>query len=595
VILSLVAAGSVLVALFGTAAEPSPSVRRIVAFGDSTTAPRKVAGKALKVYADVLGAEALPRSAKLINAGVPSNTTRDARARFSRDVLDQKPDTVIIQFGINDATVDVWQQPPVSQPRVALQEYSTNLTCFVAELRRQGARAILMTPNPMRWTEKLRSLYGKPPYSPGDPDGFNVLLRTYAQAMREVARQTGVALVDVYATFQAYGAEPNHSLDDLLLDGMHPNDKGHRLIADLLRPQLEPMPPGLPPAAPLKRAESGLDLDARLTEIPGGRMGPFVRLKDGRLLTLEGTNCLTSGDDGRTWQSQAVFAEPAKFRISDERAIIRTRKGVLIAAFMNLAERRWTWDDQLGNAPGAVLPTCVMRSTNEGATWEVPRKLHDDWTGAIREILETRSGRVVFTSMKMRHNPGRHTVLTYSTDDQGVIWRPSNVIDLGGAGNHDGVTEATIVELKDGRLLMLLRTNWGRFWLAESTDGGLAWHPLGPSDIPASSSPSLLRRLQSGRIVLVWNRPFPEGQATYPMSGGDRRWSATPASAYRGELSIAFSNDDCRTWSPPVVIARNRAARARLAYPYLFEASPGELWLTTMQGEVRLKLREADF
>ena len=44
-----------------------------------------------------------------------------------------------------------------------------------------------------------------------------------------------------------------------------------------------------------------------------------------------------------------------------------------------------------------------------------------------------------------------------------------------------------------------------------------------------------------------------------------------------------------------MVIARNRAARARLAYPYLFEASPGELWLTTMQGEVRLKLREADF
>jgi len=42
-----------------------------------------------------------------------------------------------------------------------------------------------------------------------------------------------------------------------------------------------------------------------------------------------------------------------------------------------------------------------------------------------------------------------------------------------------------------------------------------------------------------------------------------------------------------------VVIARKPGAS--LAYPYLFEASPGELWITTMQGGVRLKLREADF
>lgn len=348
-------------------------------------------------------------------------------------------------------------------------------------------------------------------------------------------------------------------------------------------------------AARFKSTSSGIEIDVRSTEIPNGRMGPFVRLKDGRLLTLEATNCLTSADEGRTWQSQPVFAERAKFQISDERAIIRTSKGVIIAAFMNNAEKHWTWSDKLGDAPGAVLPTCVVRSTNDGATWAAPQKLHDDWTGAIREILETRSGRMIFTSMKMPHNPGRHTVLTYCSDDQGVTWQASNVIDLGGAGNHDGVTEATIVELKDGRLLMLMRTNWGRLWLADSTDGGLAWHPLGPSDIPASSSPALLRRLQSGRIILVWNRPFPEGQTTFPLSGGDRRWSAVPASVHRGELSIAFSEDECKTWSPPVVIARKLGGRSRLAYPYLFEASPGELWLTTMQGELGVKLREADF
>jgi len=261
---------------------------------------------------------------------------------------------------------------------------------------------------------------------------------------------------------------------------------------------------------------------------------------------------------------------------------------------MNNAKEHWTWDDKLGDAPGAVLPTYAMRSTDDGRTWEVPQKLHNDWTGAVRDILETKEGRVVFTSMKMRNHPGRHTVLTYCSDDQGVTWKPSNVIDLGGAGDHDGVTEATILELKDGKLLMLMRSNWMCFWRAESQDGGLTWHPLGPSNIPASSSPGMLHRLKSGRIALVWNRLFPEGKDTFPLTGGDRLRSATPANWHRGELSIAFSNDECRTWSQPIVIAR-RPGTWLVAYPYLFEAFPGELWITTMQGGLRAKLHESDF
>ena len=147
--------------------------------------------------------------------------------------------------------------------------------------------------------------------------------------------------------------------------------------------------------------------------------------------------------------------------------------------------------------------------------------------------------------------------------------------------------------LEDGRLLMLMRSNWMRFWQAESGDGGLSWHPLGPSAIPASSAPGTLHRLRSGRIVLVWNRPFPEGEDTFPLTGGDRRWSATPVSNHRGELSIAFSEDEGKTWSEPVVIARKPTAW--LSYPFVFEAVPGELWITTMQGGVRLKLREEDY
>jgi len=590
----------VAVCVLATTGQAAETLRttRIVTFGDSTTAPRLVDGKQLLVYADILAADPKlrERGVKVINAAVPGDTTQDARARFDRDVLRQQPSVVIIQFGINDSACDVWKAPPVTEPRVSLEDYAANLNFFVAEFRKHGAQVILMTPNPLSWTDKLRSMYGKPPYAPNNPDGFNVLLKRYAQAVREVTKKTDVPLIDVYAAFEAYGAETNHSVDDLLLDGMHPNEKGQRLVAGLLRQQLALMQLELPspmPVARMKPAASGMEIDTRATELPGLKMGPFVRLGDGHLLTVEGTNCLISADEGKSWEAHSMFQDPSKFEIRPERAIIRTSQGVVILAFMNDRERHWTWNDKLTDAPGAVLPTYAMRSTDDGRTWEAPLKLHSDWSGCVRNIVETQTGRVVFSAMKMRHHPGRHTVLTYCSDDQGKTWKASNVIDLGGAGHHGGVTEATIIELKDGRLLMLIRTNWMCFWRAESADGGLTWHPLGPSDIPASSAPGLLQRLASGRVILAWNRPFPEGKDTYPLRGGDRRWSATPVSNHRGELSIAFSDDECKTWSQPVVIARKPGAS--LAYPYLFEASPGELWLTTMQGGVRLKLREEEF
>ncbi len=138
-----------------------------------------------------------------------------------------------------------------------------------------------------------------------------------------------------------------------------------------------------------------------------------------------------------------------------------------------------------------------------------------------------------------------------------------------------------------------MRTNWDRFWEAFSDDGGRSWRLIRPSTIDASSAPGLLKRLDSGRLVLVWNRLYPEGQTSYPRIGGDGGWSEVPTCNHRDELSIAFSSDDGKTWSKPVVFARQPGAW--LAYPFVLEYRPGELWITTMQGGIRVKLNEGDF
>jgi lysophospholipase L1-like esterase len=219
-------------------AAPSEPARPIVlvAFGDSTTALRKN----LEVYPTLLEKE-LPSKgiqAKVFNAGVGGNSTNDARLRFQKDVLDHNPDVVILQFGINDSAVDVWKQPPADQPRVPLKQYEINLRYFITVLKKRRVSVFVMTPNPLRWTPRLKELYSKAPYEPENPNGMNHLLKVYAESTRKVARTEKVMLVDVAKSFEDYAHSGRQSLDDLLLDGMHPNQQGHRMIAGLLGPRI---------------------------------------------------------------------------------------------------------------------------------------------------------------------------------------------------------------------------------------------------------------------------------------------------------------------------------------------------------------------
>lgn len=218
--------------------EPTKSDQpTIVTFGDSTTATRGP----LVVYSMILAQE-LPAAGipvKVVNSGIGGNTTQQAVARFEKDVLQHNPDLVVIQYGINDSAVDVWRDPPATQSRVALEQYDANLRKMIRQLKEKQVAVILMTPNSLRWIPRMQKLYGKPPYDPADPQGFNVLLKSYAAAVRKIAKEEHVPLVDVYAAFEKYDKQPNQAADDLLLDGMHPNTKGQRMVADLLLPQIK--------------------------------------------------------------------------------------------------------------------------------------------------------------------------------------------------------------------------------------------------------------------------------------------------------------------------------------------------------------------
>lgn len=338
---------------------------------------------------------------------------------------------------------------------------------------------------------------------------------------------------------------------------------------------------------------TGVWFEPRVKDVPTLKAAPYVLLKDGSVLTVEKSNAFITRDEGVTWSAPIpLFPDGPALEVSNERALFRTRDGTILLAFMNLADRYWKWDDTRNDVIGEPkLYVWVTRSLDEGRTWQDAQIIQRGYSGAVRQMIQTKSGRIVVATQNFMANPPHHATVTYSSDDEGLHWRSSNVIDLGGRGHHDGAIEPTLVELRDGRIWMLLRTPWDRFWNAYSDDGGLYWRNLQPSKIEASSSPGYLTRLASGRLLLAWNRLYPEGQTDYPRRGAP--FSEQPGSFHRDDLSLAFSSDDGETWSKPVVVARK--SKAWLSYPWIFERNPGELWLTTMQGELRVKLKEADF
>ncbi|MDD4870294.1 MAG: exo-alpha-sialidase [Kiritimatiellae bacterium] len=317
--------------------------------------------------------------------------------------------------------------------------------------------------------------------------------------------------------------------------------------------------------------------------LPFKHQGPFITTADGGVLCVNAQNAMHSTDEGKNWTSTPVFRDAKKFNISNERALLRTRDGVVIASWMNGAEKMtppgWNWGAKDVSWQAFVLPTYVCRSLDDGKTWEEPVKLNTYWCGCIHSMIETRSGRIVLVGQEIIPE-WRHATVMFVSDDKGKTWLRSNVLDYGiGRHDHAGSIEGTVVERKDGSLYLLLRTESGYLWEATSHDGGLKWENLKQSPVKSVTCCPQMARLSDNRVALLWNHP--------PRHQPDSRNS-------REELFLAFSSDECATWLEQVVVAGNYGPGGRVSYPYLYERRPGELWITTMQGGLRMKISVAD-
>lgn len=163
---------SVLLLLAGNAAaDPMSGVRRIVFTGNSLTD-----GSAWCDWVvETLAANGHPNLV-LFNAGVAGNSTAKLRARYAKDVLELRPDLVVVNVGTLDG------KPP--------DDYRRDLGWIVEATRAAGARMVLMTPAPIRDTD--RPTYRSP---------------AYALVVRELAARHDCTVVDTQKVFDEGLAE----------------------------------------------------------------------------------------------------------------------------------------------------------------------------------------------------------------------------------------------------------------------------------------------------------------------------------------------------------------------------------------------------
>jgi predicted neuraminidase len=155
--------------------------------------------------------------------------------------------------------------------------------------------------------------------------------------------------------------------------------------------------------------------------------------------------------------------------------------------------------------------------------------------------------------------------------DRGQTWKLHGTIESG-----PRALESMVVELHDGRLLMLINTATGFLWESYSCDRGKSWGESRPSEIESPASRFFIRKLASGHLLLVNHSQF-KGRS-------------------RSHLTAMLSTDDGATWNEGLLLDE----RINVSYPDGVQEKNGLIWIVYDRarggaGEILLaRFREED-
>ena len=280
------------------------------------------------------------------------------------------------------------------------------------------------------------------------------------------------------------------------------------------------------------------------SQSPRQSEGSVLELSDGRLLMawiefsvaadngLSHIATILSSDGGASWGEHRILVAPGEGDLNVfSPNLLRLPDGRILFAFF----RYHRLDDDV--IPRSSAFACY--SSDEGETFSEHWSVWKDepCTFASHVLKRLSTGRLLLPITRQTGrvwSPTDHEIVGCMTsDDHGETWTsPESWVDL----PLRGAMEPHVEELRDGRVLMVMRTQLGTVFKAHSCDGGETWSKPQTTGLRAPEScPELTRLPDTGDLLLIWNRGIYDPDRNHY---GKR----TP-------LNIAVSQDDGNTWS----------------------------------------------
>jgi Neuraminidase (sialidase) len=216
-----------------------------------------------------------------------------------------------------------------------------------------------------------------------------------------------------------------------------------------------------------------------------------------------------STDGGKTWGEKYTLVE------NDGGC------NVMEVNFLRLSDGRIALFHCQKNTEETDCRVMMRVSTDEGKTFGPAKQLSPagKYTGLTNgRSIRLKTGRILLEAWEGGWS------YSYLSDDDGKTWRESQRVKPA-----LGSWEPACIELKDGRVMMLMRTGMGGQYKSLSKDGGETWSDPVPTPLVGTAAPVSVTRVPgTGDLLAIWNH--------------------NPCAKDRNPLTAAISKDEGETW-----------------------------------------------
>ncbi len=272
-----------------------------------------------------------------------------------------------------------------------------------------------------------------------------------------------------------------------------------------------------------------------------------------------------SEDGGKTWEAprpimdmgEYLGEKESKNGVGDPAILVDRKTGhiYVVGLLAHGLDRGWYWGlSKPGMAPKDTGQCIIVKSTDDGKTWSEPLNITKSIKDPVWQLMldgpgagiTKRDGTLVFAfqfkvpkgKKKGRTSYSGNSGLLYSKD-HGKTWKVSK-----GVQYPSETTEAQVVELNDGSLMLNCRISSGGRAVFTTKDLGETWtrhKTSGRGTFNMSGCMSSILRYSSTKDGAEKDILLFSG----PADGGKKR---------RSHMAIRYSLDEGETWSKPYVL-----------------------------------------